>query len=144
MSPVGLKDADLATWRYDHVADSLAPYPDPSFNFDIEEKDHEGSKFVVIRVYEFDEIPILCNKDETMEGRSVLRKGACYVRSKRKPETREIPTQEDMRALLDLATEKGIRKWITQTQRVGFDISRGKPSSPTDEEHYDRQIDDLR
>ena len=145
LNPVGLSDADLATWNYDHIADSLAPYADPSVSFYVEEKEYQRKKFVIIRVREFDEIPVLCNKDETIRGDSVLRKGACYVRSRRKPETTEIPTQEDMRDLLELGIDKGMQKRIAQMRRVGIEIPGA--IAPTDEgqaEPFDRQLDDLR
>ena len=69
--------------------------------------EYEDKKLIVIKVNEFADIPILCKKDFP----NVLRKGACYVRPRRKPETTEIPSQVDMRDLLDLATEKKLRKF---------------------------------
>ncbi len=96
---------------------------------------------MVLYIAEFDDIPILCKKDYP----DVLRKGACYVRPRRKPETTEIPTQEDMRDLLELAAEKRLRKHLEQTKRAGgltvpFQTERIVPSSPA---QYDRQLGGL-
>lgn len=134
-TPVGLSEADLATWKYDDVADALAGYADPSLTFDLEVRGQEARKFVVLRIHEFEDIPVLCNKDFP----DVLRKGACYVRSRRKPETSEIPSQEDMRDLLELATEKRLRRFIAQARAAGLEV----PVPPSDRELFDRQRKDL-
>lgn len=63
LNPVGFSDQDLATWRYDHVADRLATYADPSVSFDLEVKEYNGSRYVVLHVEEFVDIPVLCKRD---------------------------------------------------------------------------------
>ena len=100
---------------------------------------------LVIHVDEFDEIPVLCKKQEPPRGGDViLRKGACYVRSKGKPESAEVSTQEDMRALLDLATDKAMAKWVESNVRAGL-LLRGELRADSDEENFDSQLrgDDL-
>ena len=141
LNPVGLTSPDLATWKYDDVAAKLAEYADPSVSFDLKIERHNGKDYVILYIGEFDDIPVLCKKDY----QDVLRKGACYVRPRRKPETTEIPTQEDMRDLLDLAAEKRLRKHLKQTRRAGglivpFQTERIAPSS---QEHYDKQLGGL-
>lgn len=135
---VGLNEDDLATWRYDDVADGIASYADPSVSFDLEVKEYNGQKYVVLEVDEFADIPILCKRDY----QGVLRNGACYVRSRGKPETSEIPTQEDMRDLLELAIDKGIVRFLTRTLRVG--LVPGGQTPPTGQERFDEQLGDLR
>ncbi len=137
-NPVGLSDADLATWTYNDVADGIAIYADPSVSFGLEVKEHNGKKFVVIEVAEFEDVPVLCKRQYP----GVLREGACYVRTRRKPETSEIPTQAEMRDLLNLATEKGVRRYIEQLQRLG--IIHFGPLQPDDEELFNQQLEDLR
>ena len=102
LNPIGLDEAQLATWNYDHVSDRVAVYADPGVVFDLEIKEYNGRSYVVIQVEEFGDVPVLCKRAYD----DVLRDGACYVRPRRKPETTEIPTYADMRDLLDLATEK--------------------------------------
>ena len=138
--PVGLNEDDLATWRYDDVADGIATYADPSVSFGLEVKEYNGAKYVVLEVDEFADIPILCKRDY----QGVLRNGACYVRSRHKPETSEIPTQEDMRDLLELATDKGVTRFLDRARRVGLIVFPTVTPSPTDQELLDQQLGDLR
>ena len=52
-----------------------------------------------------------------------------YVRTRRKPETSEIPTQAEMRDLLDLATIKWVRRHFDWMQRAGI-VPFGVSNSP--------------
>lgn len=115
-SPVGLSDAELATWGYDAVSASLAEYADPYVSFALQVLVYEGRSFVILHVAEFEEIPVLCKRDYP----GVLRKGACYVRTRRIPETSEIPSQTEMRELLDLATDKGVHRFLTRLEATGL------------------------
>lgn len=137
LEPVGLKADELSSWRYDDVAAGIATYADPFVGFEMRCMVNEGKNYVVIEVEEFEEIPVLCKKDY----QDILRDGGCYVRSRRKPETSEIPTHTDMRDLLELATEKAVRKYIAQAQRTGLIA----PSSfqPDDSEQFDNQLGEL-
>ena len=143
LTPAGLSDDDLATWRYDDVAAALASYADPALTFDLYTREYQGKRFVVIEVQEFDELPTLCKLtyQEPPPGRQViLREGACYVRSRRKPETSEIPTQTEMRELLDLAIEKGVRRFLDRARRVGL-LLPGE-AAPSNELLFEQQIDE--
>ena len=140
LDPVGLSEADLTTWNYDDVADRLARYADPSVTFDLEVREYNGHKFVVIQVDEFTDVPVLCKSAFD----DVLRDGACYVRTRRKPETTEIPAQADMRDLLDLAIEKRVRRFLSQAQRAGLAIIPAGAPLVTDQERFDNQLGDLR
>jgi predicted HTH transcriptional regulator len=142
ITPVGLNATDLATWNYDEVSTSLAAYADPSVSFDRQILDYKGSSYVILRVYEFEDIPVLCRQDYNKGDEVVLRKGACYVRSRHKPETSEIPSQEDMRNLLDLAIDKGVSKFITRAHRAGM-FPIGTPM-PDDKDQFEEQLGDLR
>lgn len=133
----GISVEDLSTWSYDQLADSFAEYADPGVNFDLEIIEYENKKFIAIIVHEFDDIPVLCKKNYP----EVLRAGACYVRTRRKPETLEIPTQADMRDLLDLAIEKGVRRFVAQAMASGLSLSGQLP--PTDAELFNRQLEDF-
>lgn len=133
--PQGLTAEDLSTWAYDDVANSLAEYVDPSVSFDLEVVEYEDKQFVVLTVHEFEDIPVLCKKDYP----DVLRAGACYVRPRRKPETVEIPSQADMRDLLDLAVEKGVRTFVARARAAGLSLSGQLP--PTDVDLFDKQME---
>ena len=133
--PDGLMAEDLSTWNYDDLANSLAEYTDPNINFDLEIVEYENKKFVVLIVHELEDIPVLCKKDYP----DVLRAGACYVRTRRKPETVEIPTQTDMRDLLDLAIEKGVRRFVARARAAGLSLSG--QLLPTDAELFNEQLE---
>lgn len=134
LKPVGLSVNDLSTWKYDDVADAVGVYADPSVSFELEIRAHQGLKFVVLEVREFEDVPVLCKRSFE----DVLRQGACYVRSRRKPETSEIPTQEDMRDLLELATEKKLRGFAKLARAAGQAL--GGVSVPSDEALFEEQL----
>lgn len=133
----GVSNEDLFTWTSDTLADSLAEYADPGVNFDLKIIEFENKKYVAIVVHEFEDIPVICKKDYP----DVLRAGACYVRTRRKPETLDIPTQTDMRDVLDLAIEKGVRRFVAQAQASGMSLSG--QLQPTDSQLFIKQLSDF-
>jgi predicted HTH transcriptional regulator len=139
LNPVGVAQSDLLTWRYDDVAAGIAAYADPFVSFEQETREHEGRQFVILQVREFEDLPVLCRKEYP----EVLRPGACYVRSRRKPETSEIPSQTEMRELLDLSIRKGLRKFMGQAMAAGLIAVSAPTSRPTDAQLYASQIGDL-
>ena len=140
LDPVGLAKEDCAIWTHDNVADQVAKYADPSVQFDLEIVTLDEKFFVVLRVYEFDEVPVLCKRHYGDAQGQVLRSGALYIRSRRKPETSEIPTHEDMRALVDLATEKVLRRFLVTVDRAG--IGPSLVAGPSDEGQFALQRED--
>ncbi len=139
LNPVGLSATDLATWHYDNVADQIARYADPGVSFNLVVTVYKGASYVVLAVAEFPDIPVLCKRAYD----DVLRDGACYVRTRRKPETSEIPTQTEMRELLDLAVEKRVRQYLEQARRVGL-YPPTTLAQPTDQERFGEQLGELR
>jgi len=59
---------------------------------------------------------VICKKD----GMEKLRRGAVYTRSRRMPETVEVPGQVEMREILDLALEKRSRAFARHAERMGL------------------------
>lgn len=137
ISPVGLSAVELVSWNFDAVADQIARYADPSVNFGLETKGYNGGRYVVIEVEEFSDIPVLCKRSYD----DVLRDGACYVRTRRKPETSEIPTQTEMRDLLDLAIDKGVSLYLERARRLGLYIPPDG-TYPSDQDQFDEQLGD--
>ncbi len=132
----GLDTNQLESWLdYDTVASNMAVYADPPLHFEtgIEELSN-GAAVLVIQVHEFAVEPHICGKAFD----PVLRKGALYVRSRKLPATVEVEDSVEMRELVDLATEKGVRRFIQTAQRVGLrlDSDATKPG-PTGEEKYE-------
>lgn len=130
----GLTRAQATSWlAYDHVSRKLAEYADPPVRFELAERVLPSQAIVVVlQIFQFDDVPLLCRRDAP----GVLRKGACYVRSHRVPETAEIPTAVEMRELLDLATEKRLRAFVASAERAGVELRGG----PTAAELFDAQL----
>jgi predicted HTH transcriptional regulator len=147
LDPTGFDDDELKSWlNYDELAARVNEFASPSVRFDLEAPTFRGRRFVFIRVHEFDEIPILCSKDFHGPGKGppILRRGACYVRARHKPETSEIPSEEEMRELLELAIDKGVRKFVTRAQKAGlFPTIPGTPAAPSDEALFEKQIEEM-
>ncbi|HEX9994990.1 MAG TPA: RNA-binding domain-containing protein [Acidimicrobiales bacterium] len=117
----GLQRDHLASWlEYDDVARKLAEYADPPLRFDIADRTlSSGAIVAAIQVHEFADVPVLCKKDFP----GVLRAGACYVRTRKVPETAEVPSATEMRDLLDLATEKALRAFVERAERAGVRLT---------------------
>lgn len=124
----GLTEPDLASWlQRDDVARRLAAYSDPPLNFEIAEQTLEsGAKVAVLQVFEFEELPHLCAKSYVVPGRGkdkeVLREGALYVRTRKLPETAEVGSSAEMREVIDLATEKALRRLLARIGGAGGEI----------------------
>ncbi len=142
---VGLTDEDAATWRHDHLANAIAPYADPYVEIHVEARRHEKKLYVLIEVSEFEEVPVICRKGYPTNPepgkQAILRSGAIYVRTRRKPETSEPPGQTEMRELIELATEKRLRGFLGTLSRAGGEIA-GQPGAS---ERYQAELpEDLR
>jgi len=123
LEPIGLEEDEAAIWlKYDELAVSISEYATPSVSFDPQGLRIGERVFVIIYVHEFGDVPILCRRDyhAPRERDLVMRRGACYVRSQKKPETSEIPSEEEMRELLELAIDKGVRRFVARAQKVGL------------------------
>ena len=118
----GLSEEDAGTWPHDHLADSVATYADPRVDFDCHMVDVDTMRVIAIEVSEFPDVPVACKRSYQAGRKMLLRDGAIYVRSNRKPESQEIENSDEARELLDLATEKHVRRFMTQTERIGIDL----------------------
>lgn len=130
--PIGLTPTQLATFQEETMQDGTAEYAAPYVLFTREIRQHNGAQFVAIAVQEFDQVPVICKKDY----QAILQRGAIYVRSRtRRPESVSVSTESDMRDLIELAVDKGIRRM----RERGY-VLEGQPLIP---ELYDREIEDL-
>ncbi len=138
VEPIGLNPEELVSWNsYEDVASSINEYASPSARFDIEIVELSERKLVVLRIYQFVDIPVLFTKDYNYAKSTVLRRGGCYVRARHKPETSEIPSEEEMRELLNLAIEIGVRRELDRAIRMGTLAPSPLPIDPrTNEERF--------
>ena len=143
LAPVDVDARSITGWTRDTLADKAAPLVDPSVDFDLELRTYQGRRFVLITVREFDETPVFwrANRNDAANKDRVLREGALYIRSRRKPETVEIRTAQEMRDLLDLALRKRLRHFTELLQAAGLTATAGPQA--TDREKFAAQIADL-
>jgi predicted HTH transcriptional regulator len=135
----GLDDDQLESWTdFDNLSRKLAVYADPPLRFEIEGMTlSSDSRVVVIQVHEFADVPHLCGKAYE----DVLRKGALYVRTRRVPETAEVADSVEMRDVLELAIEKGVRRFVEMAARAGLPlrVPDVAPPAEDDEDRYDAE-----
>jgi predicted HTH transcriptional regulator len=141
---IGLTQQQLVSWtRADEVRQAVAPYADPYVYLDVESKTVEGGalqgrSFAILHVQEFEEVPVLCARaGRDANGNDVLQSGACYVRPSHMPATTNVAEQSQLRELLDLAIEKGVRKFLRRAQAAGLAIEAAVPQ--TDDQLFDAQ-----
>ncbi len=61
--PVGMTKEDFDSFNQDNINSHIANYADPFVDITVFSEEHEGKKFIIIRINEFHEIPIICKKD---------------------------------------------------------------------------------
>lgn len=132
--PVGLSTLDAQTFNHDTMADHIRQYADPYVDFTVRAVKCDGKQFIIIQVKEFDEIPVICKKDGTD-----LRNGAMYARSRTKNESAEVSSQSEMREIMDMAVDKGVRKFLTRSRRIGLSVSMPKQDAVM----FDKQLEDF-
>ncbi|MFN8535840.1 MAG: putative DNA binding domain-containing protein [Dehalococcoidia bacterium] len=137
----GLDRGDAETWRLDRLSDRVARHADPSIDFDIRQHEIAGRLYVNIAVSEFRDVPVLAREEfRDSAQRLLIRRGATYLRPRRKPESIEPQTSADLRDLLDLAVAKAVARELDRLRDYGFLL---RPSSAPDAEQFRRQRGDL-
>lgn len=124
----GLTTGDARSWKHDSLADSVAEYAEPRVVFDSYTVEVAAHTLLAIEVEEFTDAPVICKRTLQVGKNIILRDGAVYVRSNRKPESREVENYDEMRELLDIATDKGVRRFVSRARAGGLDVAA--PSGP--------------
>lgn len=134
-SSSGMIDVNVEAWvTHDDTMARLNTYADPPMSLEIAERAlADGRRIVLIQVAEFDTVPILCNRD--YPGKLV--KGELYTRSLAKPESSRFVTQNELRVVLELATQKQLRRFVETSRHAGVDI--GLPYVTTDDDLFAEQ-----
>lgn len=121
----GLTAHQRAQWSHDHLGDAIAPYADPRVVFDAYELELDEKVVIIIEVAEFPDVPVICKKTyQTQHNVVILREGALYVRSHRKPESTEVANAAEMRDLLEIAIDKETRRFLSRAHSAGLESSR--------------------
>jgi len=116
----GMSQEHAATYDLDDIKAYVNRFADPCVRMQLHERKLNGKAFLVIVVQEFDELPIVCKRDCP----PFMRQGAIYTRSYRMPETCEVRSQSEMREIIEMGVEKGVRAFIKMAQRVGVPLDQ--------------------
>lgn len=126
--PEGMPAEDVETYDEDDIRAYVNRFADPYVRLEL----HRVSRDEL----EFDQVPVVCKRDGIG-----LRNGAIYTRSYRMPETCEVPSQTEMREIIDMATDKGVRRFLERSRAVG--LLPGETAERTDSEKYDEELEGL-
>lgn len=135
--PVGMNPDDANSFNQDDVSDFINGYADPFVELKVEKIEYDGRQFVIIQIQEFAELPIICKKD----GQENLRRGGVYTRPRRKFESVLVPSQTEIREILEMAIDKRIRKYREDLFRWG--IIRATSPEELDAEKFEEQLGEL-
>jgi predicted HTH transcriptional regulator len=144
----GCDRSSVDNWHYDAISEQIAKYADPYLKFDRSCIEYESKVFLRLYVYEFDQVPVICKQDASIilddpkKQKEILKAGMVYVRSRKKPESIPVPSQTEMRDILELAIEKGVRGTLKTYFSVGVPEMVNK-SKKTAEQQYKNQLGDL-
>jgi len=141
--PSGMNPDHVKSFTQDKVYDFVKNYADPFVEINFVKFNHDDKEFVIIQVGEFEELPVICKKDCNLNGKEYLRQGAVYIRSRHKPEVTEVPTQTEMREIIELAADKSIRRLIERNGRAGI-LSLIISAEFSDKDKFDKQLGEVR
>lgn len=129
----GMTEEHFNSYDSDHVKTVVGNYADPCALIDLEKKEIESLRYVIIRVNEFDDIPVICKRSYS----DILQEGTIYTRTMGgRPESIPVPSQTEMREIIRMAVTKGVRRWFEQMSGVGVPMEG-------DEARFRRQMEDL-
>jgi len=119
----GMSQENYDSFDPDNVKAFVYSHAEPPINLTVHRTEKNGKLFVGIQVQGFDSVPTICKKNE----RNTLREGLIYVRSKGKPETVPIQNYSEMKEIIEIAVEKGMRNFIQKSKRAGlkFELQEG-------------------
>jgi len=141
LEPLGLTDEQVKSWNRDDLSSLLSRYADPMVDFDQATLETNSRTFLIITVHQFRSTPVVCKQSLQLEGRTVLRAGGFYVRGRRKPESVEVSSYEELREVIDLAVELGVERFSNLARRAG--MLGPVPVKEGAKENYDEELEGL-
>lgn len=118
----GMSENHFNSFNQDDVQTIVHQYADPNVHLTVYKKliDIEGifKSFVVIQVTPFSDIPVVCRKNG-----SEVKRGEIYTRPYHKNESVPVPGETEMREILDVAIDSGIKKFHERLQRAGLSVN---------------------
>lgn len=140
---VPLNAEQAATWSADAVLAQVNRYADPPIDLRCEHVLVGGGTAVVISVEPFATEPTICSRDCHVGDQQVLVEGAVYVRSLARRASEAVKSAQDMRALLDMAIERRLARFVATAERAGVDLQLAVDSAAEAEAAYDRELEGL-
>lgn len=140
--PEGLSSEDLASFNQDDIATYVNDKVLPFAQLSLSRVKLGSMDFVILRVQEFDETPLIVTKQAVLNGKSVLTPGEIYYRSRRKNESAPIASEEDMRELLGLAIHKGVAAKMEYLVSLGV-LTGQVPSVDIDQQRFSQERGEL-
>jgi predicted HTH transcriptional regulator len=135
----GMTQEEYDSFDPDNVKAYVYERAQPPVVFEVVKKEYDNKKFVLIRVKEFDDMPVMCKKGYD----DILHAGNIYVRSKNKPESIAVPSDAEMREVIEIAIDKGVSKFVQRLQRTGIWAPKVEAPTSDDEEEFKKQQADL-
>jgi hypothetical protein len=135
-TPVGLDSEILSSFKQDDISVHVNNYADPFADIKVSHQPYNNMNFVIIQISPFLELPVICKKD----GENKLRKGAIYIRPRKKFESVEVPSQVEMREILNISTEKIIRNFKRKLLMTGIIIEEPEKEA---KQKFDSQLNGL-
>ncbi len=137
---VGMDEEDYNSFDQTDINDRLQQYTDPKHYCHVFKKEYQENYFIVIRVPEFTDVPIICKKDRhssIKQDEQILREGAIYTRTE-KADSVEIPDASQMRNLISRAMTNRGDKLLGTIQALiqGEPIKQGEQT----QEQYDDEL----
>jgi len=138
----GMKPSDAESFEYDHMVDHINAYTLPYVSFALDSISDNQRTFIVIRVNQFVDTPVICAKDYYFAGELKIKSGDIFTRTLRgKPQTSKVMDYVDLKEIIDLAIDRGLRRLAERMSKGGFSIPiTGKG---LDEQQFDNEIKDL-
>lgn len=133
--PEGLDGEDMASFNQDDIATYVNDKVRPFAQFSLSRVNLDSMDFVILRVQEFDETPLIVTKQAVLNGKSVLTPGEIYYRSRRKNESAPVASEEDVRELVGLAIHKGVAAKMEYLATLGV-LPRQVPSVDIDQQRF--------
>lgn len=130
----GMDSEHYEKMNYDHIIVQVNKFADPPISFQMHPVEVNEKYFILFKIPEFDEIPIVCKQS----GEQGLKEGALFSRSKSKPESAIIRTQSEMRELIDTAINKGISSFYSRINDTGLQVV-----DDTSSQSYNLELDGI-
>ncbi len=116
----------------------------PEIQLECRRVEHDGKTFIVIRINEFGDVPVICTKRCDNPGNSkkpILDVGCIYIRG-RNAESKPLQTQDEFRRLIGTATKKRRDDIIRHLDAM----LKGQPpvDRTTDQDRFNREIEAMR